>query len=729
MVSPVKFSLRNKLFVFVIVAFSLQLLMIVWQIRQQALKVSDESINSSLSQSTVILNTKLESRFYSIREVANSISKDGRVLPLVFDKDSPTLQDLSLEFQKVLEFNSLFFIDDEGLILARSDRPEAIGRSLLGKSQLFDQAINGTTTQGYIVSRGDILQIVVEPIFDNVAGDIVRGLVAVAYRLSPQIANDIHKLTASDVGFFAYSRNKAREVDGVDITHITDEAIRETLQAHIGENPEAWQAISGKENEISTLSLGDTTYYTVLKEVNSYDGSPLGLIMTFRSRTDLMKPFMDMERSVIIIGIISLIISIILSMIIAYRMTKPIFKLVTITGDIEQGHYSSKVIHHGTPADEIELLSNSVIKMGNSIREKNELETFLAGLATNFDDSFADSATLAQSSDISNPQTVRANTYKDKAQSDDEDITTITPITFDKPNETNLSKEYKDKHRRAIDQITVGDLVDERYELINLLGKGFFGCVFLAEDKELNEKIAIKVMDVNRLNHIKTGLSYHQEIKLARKISHRNITRTYDFGSFDHFLYITMEYVDGYTLEGLISQSGPINNYLGLILSKQMCLAVHAAHEQGIIHRDLKPQNISINQQGVIKIMDFGLAFSLRSISKEQREQIRSTAAGTPKFMAPEQFYGLDIDTRTDIYALGILMFYIFTGNVPYNTKGFEAMAELHRTADIPMVNSINPEVSKTLSQIIAKAMGKTPEDRYQSVRELIDDLNKVSAS
>ena len=203
MKNTVKFSIRKKLFLFILIAFSLQIILIVWQIRQQAFKVSSETIQTSLQQSITILETKLESRFFSIREVANGLSKDGRVLPLVFEGESLTLQDLSLEFKDALDFDSLFLTDDEGIILARSDRPEAVGLSIRGRSPLFDNALEkGESTQSFIVSQGRILQIVVEPIRDNVAQDIVRGLVAVAYELSPEIAADINKLTASGVGFF-----------------------------------------------------------------------------------------------------------------------------------------------------------------------------------------------------------------------------------------------------------------------------------------------------------------------------------------------------------------------------------------------------------------------------------------------------------------------------------------------------------------------------------------------
>lgn len=183
----ISFSIRNKIFFLVLIAFSVMIVAISWQIGEQAKRVSTQTVSKSLAQSSVILNTKIISRFETIRDVAIGLARDGRVLPLVYESESATLQDLSLEFQRALGFNILFFTDASGTILARSDRPEAIGANLAGKGELFDKALTGETSTGIFVSQGKLMQMVVVPVFDNVAQDIIRGTIALAYELSQEL--------------------------------------------------------------------------------------------------------------------------------------------------------------------------------------------------------------------------------------------------------------------------------------------------------------------------------------------------------------------------------------------------------------------------------------------------------------------------------------------------------------------------------------------------------------
>ena len=201
-------GIRTKLFGVVLLAFVVLIGGTYWQIGQKAQAVSQTVIDRSLTQSSAILDTRIDSRFKFIKEIANAIARDGRVLPLVFDEASATLQDQSLEFQAASAFDILFFLNGEGTILARSDQPDAIGVNLAGKSSLFDDALKGQETRGFIVSDGKLMQMVVAPVFDNVVEDLVRGAVVVAYELSKATANEIVVLTESEIGFFVFASFK-----------------------------------------------------------------------------------------------------------------------------------------------------------------------------------------------------------------------------------------------------------------------------------------------------------------------------------------------------------------------------------------------------------------------------------------------------------------------------------------------------------------------------------------
>jgi len=203
--SKIRLGIREKLFFLILIGFGALILTTFWQIGEQAQRVSNSTINQSLTQSSAILDAKIESRFNSIREVAISIARDGLILPLVYERETLTLQDQSIEFQKKLEFNILFFTDESGNILARSDRPAAIGQNVAGRAPFFDMALAGKSGIGYFKSRGRLMQIVTEPIYDNVVKGLVRGTVALAYELSNETANEIVSLTFSDIGFFSFT--------------------------------------------------------------------------------------------------------------------------------------------------------------------------------------------------------------------------------------------------------------------------------------------------------------------------------------------------------------------------------------------------------------------------------------------------------------------------------------------------------------------------------------------
>ena len=157
-------------------------------------------------------------------------------------------------------------------------------------------------------------------------------------------------------------------------------------------------------------------------------------------------------------------------------------------------------------------------------------------------------------------------------------------------------------------------------------------------------------------------------------------------------------------------------------MAKQIALAIGAAHEQGIIHRDLKPGNMMINKQGILKIMDFGLAKTL-----QDGRETDSNVSGTPRFMAPEQFIGKALDQRTDIYAVGVILYVIFTGRSPYQADSFKDWARAHTYDEIPKASLLVPNIDKRIDDIITKAMQKKQDDRYDSIKDLLNDLEELS--
>ncbi len=691
----IRLGIREKLFFLILVAFGALILTTFWQIGVQARQVSSETINQSLQQSSTVLETKIESRFNSIREVARSVARDSRILPLVYEREVLTLQDQSQEFQNQLDFDILFFTDGSGSILARSDRPQAVGQSMAGKTSFFDDALAGKSGRGYFLSQGRLMQIVTEPIFDNVATDVVRGTVALAYEFSGEMANEIVSLTLSEIGFFSFTRNQDRQVDGVNNIYVTDDDLETSLNDYFKQSNTAWRSIFDGQAEIYKFQamLNNQDYFAVARPVRNEASEPLGFIITLRSSADLLKPFTRIQNTVLVIGGLCLVIAFILAAVVSFRISRPIVKLMSVTAGIQDGIFPEK---KSAPKarDEIGMLYRAVVDMGNTLKEKAELESYLAQMSNELNlNASIDGETL-------NPDATLVSTAADHSNAD--------------------------HNNNGESPIAKGTVIGNRYEVLELIGRGAMGLVYLVQDQDLDEKVALKLLPRDLFDN-NSAVSIKEEIRLARRITHRNVLRTFDMGNWGNYTYISMEYVAGYDLDQLLKRRGSQDRHIALLMGRQICSAMDAAHEVGVIHLDLKPGNMMVNRQGILKIMDFGLARSnnnsdANSALKNNGEQLM----GTPRFMAPEQFLNDEIDHRTDIYSIGIILYTLLAGSPPFSHKDFMQLAEMHIHHDLPEISMADGASVGSLEQIIQKATEKDPKDRFQSAREMFDELSKL---
>ena len=210
-------------------------------------------------------------------------------------------------------------------------------------------------------------------------------------------------------------------------------------------------------------------------------------------------------------------------------------------------------------------------------------------------------------------------------------------------------------------ELTIGSLFAERYQIIEELGKGGMGKVYKVLDKEIDEKIAIKLLKPEIASEEKIIERFQNELKFARKITHKNVCRMYDLIKFEGTPYITMEYVSGEDLKSSIKRMGPLSAGKAIFITKQICEGLIEAHKLGVVHRDLKPQNIMIDKAGNAHIMDFGIARSL----KAKGLTTAGMMIGTPDYMSPEQVEAKDVDQRSDIYSLAVIVYEMLTGRVP----------------------------------------------------------------
>jgi serine/threonine protein kinase len=273
-----------------------------------------------------------------------------------------------------------------------------------------------------------------------------------------------------------------------------------------------------------------------------------------------------------------------------------------------------------------------------------------------------------------------------------------------------------------IEDLAQGTLFAGRYEIIEELGKGGMGKVYKVLDNEIQVEVALKLLKPEIASDEKIIERFRNELKIAREIAHKNVCKVFHFGKEKQSPYITMEYVRGEDLKSLIERKGVLTKEEALGVAKQVCSGLKEAHELGVVHRDLKPQNIMIDESGGVKIMDFGIARSVETEGFTEAGMI----IGTPDYISPEQAEGKKADQRSDIYSLGVVLYEMVTGRVPFEGDTAFSIALKHKS-QLPLhPKKLNPEVSDDLSRLILICMEKDRARRYQTAEALLDDLRNI---
>jgi serine/threonine protein kinase len=270
--------------------------------------------------------------------------------------------------------------------------------------------------------------------------------------------------------------------------------------------------------------------------------------------------------------------------------------------------------------------------------------------------------------------------------------------------------------------MNVASALETRYQVLKELGRGGMGIVFQAYDKQLKEQVAIKVLspllshDADALERLK------REVSAARRVTHGNVIRIHDISEISGLHYVSMEYFHGSNLKEYIKQHGALSTMQAFNIASQICDGLDAAHRQGIVHRDLKSQNIIINASNQIKIIDFGLAHTA------QLEGLTATGLimGTPEYMAPEQVAGKKVDERADIYSLGIILYELFAGRVPFTGDSAIAIGFKQLKEDPQQPRELNPQIPPEVQRVILKTLQKDPAMRYHSAAELKSELQRA---
>lgn len=558
-------------------------------------------------------------------------------------------------------------VDAEGVRLTKSDDPDAPKESL-ASSPAIGGALEGDAVTAFGISDDTLLsQIAVVPIADRA----VYGALMVARYLGDDFAEDIKRAAFDqlDVVFYALDADDRPRVNGATLERalLTPDVLQ---QLH--------EVASREESDGSRqLALDGTSYVALGGLLRSAGGTPLGGFALLKDRDTEFALFHALERTLLITGALALLAAFLFSLLVARWVTRPVAKLADAARRASDGDYNASIT--ASSRDEIGSLAAAFSRLLADLREKQELVDFL-------------------SAGGGDGQTVR-----------------LTQAPSGTAGQQLVSK-----------GLVPGQVFAGRYDVKELLGQGGMGTVFKAIDRELGEPVAIKTLRQDFVQKDPAALErFKSEIRLARRISHRNVVRTHDLGERDGLYYITMEYVEGRSLKELIRSRGRLPVPVTLSVGKQLARALEVAHEQGIIHRDIKPHNMVVEADGVLKVMDFGIA-RLATRPQDSGMTQQGAIVGTPEYMAPEQVTGDTVDQRADLYAMGCVLFECLAGRPPFQAETpYQLVAMLLEETPKPL-RSLNPEVPEALEALVAQLLHKDPAQRPQGAVAVYERLAAI---
>jgi serine/threonine protein kinase len=267
-------------------------------------------------------------------------------------------------------------------------------------------------------------------------------------------------------------------------------------------------------------------------------------------------------------------------------------------------------------------------------------------------------------------------------------------------------------------------IINDRYQILNTVANGGMSVVYRAKDLLLERVIALKVLRKNLSEDQIFQNQFRTEAKSSAKLTHPNIVTTYDFGIDSERLFIVMEFINGSHLKDWINDQKITSQSAGLDLMIQACRGLAYAHQQGIVHCDIKPHNMLVSNDGTLKITDFGISRALNTISRSERY---SEIWASPYYVSPEQAHGLPPSPASDVYSLGVILYEVFTGKLPFYGEDALELVEKHQTQELISPVTINPVIPQSLEAIILKTLEKEPKNRFECGQDLLNALTSVS--
>lgn len=540
----------------------------------------------------------------------------------------------------------------------------------------------------------------------NAPGGASLGVMLVGTKLQDSAAADLRKVSLPPnrkgdpqphFGLLSHFRLVGQTLDAGD---------RPAFEASLRQSPgfEAAKAAvaGGNRSEPLRVTVGSKPYLAMLAPLRGANAVDLEVADLLLMPLDpFLAPFRLIRNVILVAGALGLVIAIIVALSSARRVTAPLAHLTEAAVLLSEGERPEIPALKGE--DEVGYLTLAFRALLSELKAKDELLAALESVRAQEGGGMAEGL----------------HTMGSKVGMSVVDIDATVRLT----DSMAIRGEMPAPQKRTV-TLKPGDVFAARYRIEGILGKGGMGVVLKARDEQLDEDVALKVirpeiqMEPGFLDQLK------QEIKLARRISHKYVLRTHDFGEAEGIPFVSMEYLKGVTLKQLQQERGALPTGLVLRIGRQVAEGLEAAHAEGVVHRDIKPLNILFDGRGDAKLMDFGLAAPVSAMGKDEGGQV----FGTPRYMAPEQVRGEQVDPRTDLYALGVMLYELVTGFAPYDHESVTETLRMQLSAPIPKAKEFAPAIPDGLSFLIERLMQKRKEDRPGSASEVVETLKILAA-
>lgn len=636
----------------------------------QASRLARASVERGLVETRGVWETFQGDRYDKLKLGIRVLGNDPAFKALVEGGDPATILDTLRE--RNLELKADFFLatDPEGLVLARTDRPAAQGQDLSGEA-VVRAPLEGEESATVWREGGRLFHAVSVPM---TTGPELKGVLVAGYAIDEALAGAIRKLTHSEVAC------------------VVRDGTTRVAASTLGSREEAFAAalprLSPEPLRPFAVDLGGERFTGIAIPLQASGGEVVGAVVPLRSVTEEMAVFRRFRNGLVAASLVVMVFGLGVAYLAATKIAGPVRELADLVERVRSGSYTGAVAVGGR--DEIGTLARAFNGLLADLREKDQLITFLR-----------------------------------------EGATAVRPV-----GDGSSAVTAREPETVALGAVTPGAGLPSsrsfggRYEILSTLGKGGMGVVYRALDRQLGEEVALKVLRPDVLRGDPTLLErFKQEIRLARRITHRNVLRTHDFGEAEGTPYISMEYLEGVPLKDLLRSKGALPVPVGLRIAKQICHGLEAAHQQGVVHRDVKPQNMLVLPgAGELKIMDFGIARRQEVAPGESGLTTAGTVMGTPDYMSPEQAQGRPADFRSDIYSLGVVLYEVFSGALPFTGDTAMEVVLAHIQKPSPPLRSADGRVPPELAAVVARCLEKDPARRYQRIGDLLRELNGLSS-